>query len=255
MLALASVARVPDYDAPAFPLPLFARRFFSLSGVVPLGVFLVLHAVTNFRVVRGEPAFLATVRLYERIPALPLVEAVFVFAPLVFHATLGLWAVAARRPLHETSPYPGGVRVAMRATGVLLGVFLAMHLSELRFRVPGVRPSGGELLTVLASDLSATSHGVPWRGIAYLVGTGCATFHLSVGLWGFFATTNAGSRARERAWAAYCLAALGGVLWLTFANVVVLHATGARLFGAPEPWTSPAETIEREPCPAASVGP
>ena len=107
MLALASVARVPDYDAPAFPLPLFVRRLFSLSGVVPLGVFLVLHAVTNFRAVRGESAFLATVRLYERIPALPLIEALFVFAPLAVHAALGLWSVAARRPLHEASPYSG----------------------------------------------------------------------------------------------------------------------------------------------------
>ena len=220
-----------------------------------MAVFLVLHAITNFRAVRGESAFLATVRLYERIPALPLIEALFVFAPLAVHAALGLWSVAARRPLHEASPYSGGVRVAMRATGVLVGVFLAMHLSELRFRTAGVRPSGGELLTMLASDLSATSHGVPWRGIAYLLGTGCATFHLSVGLWGFFATTAAGSTARKRKWAIYCLAAIGAVLWLTFANVVVLHATGARLFGSPEPWTSPAETIEREPCPAASGGP
>ena len=220
-----------------------------------MAVFLVLHAITNFRAVRGESAFLATVRLYERIPALPLIEALFVFAPLAVHAALGLWSVAARRPLHEASPYSGGVRVAMRATGVLVGVFLAMHLSELRFRTAGVRPSGGELLTMLASDLSATSHGVPWRGIAYLLGTGCATFHLSVGLWGFFATTAAGSMARKRKWAIYCLAAIGAVLWLTFANVVVLHATGARLFGSPEPWTSPAETIEREPCPAASGGP
>jgi hypothetical protein len=108
---------------------------------------------------------------------------------------------------------------------------------------------------MLASDLSATSHGVPWRGIAYLLGTGCATFHLSVGLWGFFATSADGSTARKRKWAVYFLAAIGGVLWLTFANVVVLHATGARLFGSPEPWASPAETIEREPCPAASGGP
>jgi len=248
---------VSDHDAPAavFAPHSLARRLFSLSGVVPLGAFLVLHAATNFRAVRGEAAFLAAVRLHERIPALPLVEAVFVFAPLTVHAALGLWLVAARRPLHEPTPYPGGVRAAMRVTGVLVAAYLAMHLSELRFRAPGVRPTGGELLTVLASDLSATSHGVPWRGIAYLLGTGCATFHFSAGLWGFFATTSAGSRMRERKWAAYCLAAAGAFLWLTFANVVVLHATGARLFGSPEPWTSPAETIPKEPCPVTIMGP
>jgi succinate dehydrogenase / fumarate reductase cytochrome b subunit len=218
---------VPD-NAPG-DMDRLARRFFSLSGLVPLGAFLVLHVVTNARALRGDAAFLAAARTYDSIPALPLVEALFVFAPLVFHGALGVWLVVTRRSFEPPVPYPRGVRIAMRATGVLTLAFLAMHLPELRFRQPGTRPSGGELLTVLASDMSSTWHGVPWRGVVYLAAAGCVAFHFAAGLWGFFVRSRSPGRVSTAA--AWVAGAVGAVLWALLANVVVLHATGARLFG------------------------
>ena len=205
-----------------------ARRFFSLSGLVPLGAFLVIHVVTNARAIRGDAAFLAATRTFESVPALPLIEALFVFAPLVLHGALGLWLILTRRSFEPAAPYPRGVRLAMRATGVLTLAFLAMHLPELRFRQPGIRPSGGELLTVLASDMSSTWHGIPWRGVVYLAAAGCVAFHFAAGLWGFFARPRRAGRVNAAA--AWVAGAVGAVLWALLANVVVLHATGARLF-------------------------
>lgn len=153
------------------------RRAFSLAGVVPLGAFLVVHLAMNLRALAGGRAFTAAVRALDGVPALPLFESVFVFAPLVFHGALGLWLVIARRPLADPSPYPVALRRAMRVTGVVVLAFLALHLPEIRFHTRGFRLGGGELATLLDANLSATSHGVPWRGIAYLVGTGgwCST--------------------------------------------------------------------------------
>jgi succinate dehydrogenase / fumarate reductase cytochrome b subunit len=223
---------VPD-DA---PINRTAQRLFSLSGVLPLGAFLVVHAVVNARALRGEDAFAAAVRLFEHVPALGLVEALLVFAPLAVHAAIGLWLVVARIPLARPSPYPTGVRTAMRATGVLAIAFLAMHLPELRFRTPGARPGHGELLTVLTADLSSTWHGVPWRGVVYLAAAGCVAFHFAAGLWGFLATSfgDAGAGGRRfRRGAAWCAAIAGSALWLLLTDVVVLHATGTRLLGEP----------------------
>jgi succinate dehydrogenase / fumarate reductase cytochrome b subunit len=234
-----------------------ARRLFSLSGVLPLGAFFVAHVVTNARALRGDEAFLGAARAYESIPALPLVEALFVFAPLVFHGAIGLWLVVTRRRLEPAAPYPPGVRTAMRATGALTLAFLAIHLPELRFRQPGARPSGGELLTVLASDLSCTWHGVPWRGVAYLVAAGCVAFHFSAGLWAFFVVSRArggagrsAPAARAAGWAA---GAIGAVLWFLLVNVVVLHATGSRLLGAPA--QDAHDAVGAEPCPASPPAP
>ena len=219
------------------------RRAFSLSGVVPLGAFLVVHLFLNARALGGGWAFAGTVDALDRLPGLPIVEALLVFAPLVFHGGLGLWLVATRRPLSPQAPYPRGLRFAMRVTGVVVLAFLCVHLPALRFRVPGTRLGGGELATLLDAELSSTSHGVPWRGLVYLVGTACVTLHFACGLWGFYATTRAGREsARRRRQAAWGALGLGLAMWVTFADVVILRATGSALFGGdppPPPATAP----------------
>ncbi len=233
--------------------PPAARRLFTLSGVAPLGAFLVLHAVTNARVVRGEAAFVGAVAQYDRVPALSLVEALFVYAPLLFHSSYGLWLILARKPLSEPSPYPPPWRLGVRATGIVGALFLMLHVPELRFRggLSAPRPSGAELLTWLTADLSSTFHGWPLFAASYLFASACMTFHFVAGSWGVFATTRLGAEnARARRWTAWA-AALGGVaLWLIFANAIVLDATGARLFGNAPPEDAPGA----EPCPPKAQG-
>jgi hypothetical protein len=161
-----------------------------------------------------------------------LFETLFVLVPLAFHVGFGAWLVVTRRPLAQPSPYAPQVGWMLRATGVLALVFLAMHLPELRLRVGGAHPRSGELETLLAQDLSSLSHGVPWRGLAYLTGAGCAAAHFAGGLWGWVVAfsgwplTSVGRR--RAAWAA---AAVGASIWLVFADAVVFHATGAPLVG------------------------
>lgn len=89
---------------------------------------------------------------------------------------------------------------------------------------------------------------MPWRGVAYLVGTGAVTFHFAAGLWGAFARSPRAALASTRRAAALAAAALGATMWLFFLDVVVLHATGARLFGSPA-----SVPLSAEPCPAPSA--
>jgi len=220
------------------------RRLFSLTGVVPLGAFLVVHVVVNARAVRGELAFARSADALARIPALPLFELLFVLLPLLLHAAIGLWLVASRQPLSEPTPYPPTLAAAMRVTGLVALAFLAMHLPELRFRGLVQSPSGGELATRLAEDLSSTWHGLPWRGAAYLIGSACVVLHFAAGLWGFFARSPRGADARSRRWAALGAAMVGSAMWLLLVDAVVFHATGARLVGSPE-----ADTSQVGPCP------
>ncbi len=236
---------VPGSDLEAKgPAALRIRRAFSLSGVVPLGAFLVVHLAMNARALSGGWAFASTVEALDQVPGLPLVEAVFVFAPLVFHAALGLWLVATRRQLGP-SPYAPSVRVAMRATGVVVLAFLALHLTSIRFHVPGTRLRGGELATLLDAQLSTTSHGVPWPGLVYLLGTTCVALHFACGLWGFYATTRAGREsARRRRQAAWGALGLGLAMGVAFADVVVLRATGSAMFAG-----SPLPPPAMAPCP------
>jgi succinate dehydrogenase / fumarate reductase, cytochrome b subunit len=217
---------------------------------LPLGVFLVLHLAMNARALRGDAAFSNAAGKLQRFPALAAVEWLLVFAPLALHAAVGFWlVVTGKTPSGSPRPYTPTLRAAMRVTGVVAVAFLAMHLPELRFRVPGERLDGGELSTVLDADLSTIAHGVPWRGLAYLVGTGCVTFHFAAGSWAFLVTIRQGPPSaavrRRTAWAA---GVLGAAMWITFANVVVFRATGARLFGPPAAMPETAE-----PCPSPSA--
>jgi succinate dehydrogenase / fumarate reductase cytochrome b subunit len=228
--------------------PALLRRAFTLSGVVPLGVFLVVHLVVNLRALSGDRAFDGAVGLYARVPGLALLEALLVFAPLLFHAAVGLWLIAGRRSLSIPSPYPAPVRVAVRVTGVLTLAFLALHLPDLRLHAGGARLGGPALLTLLEAELSSMRSGLPWRGVVYLVGSASAVFHFVAGLWAVHAATPRGQGERARRRAAWWAGAVGVTMWLLFADVVVYHATGARLFGG-----APQEDAASVPCPGPSA--
>jgi len=233
--------------APVKPRRALLARAFSLSGVLPLGVFLVVHVGTNLQAIRGERAFEAAVQAEHRIPGLAVLEALLVFAPLLLHGGYGAWLVVTRRALREPSPYPRALQLALRVTGVLALAFLALHLPELRFSRAAQGADGGVLLTLLAADLSSMRHGVPWRAVAYLLGSACVAFHFAVGLWGSFAGTPRGSEAGSRRRAALLAGAVGAALWVLFADSVVFHATGARLIGRAAP------DVASAPCPPASA--
>jgi succinate dehydrogenase / fumarate reductase cytochrome b subunit len=209
-----------------------SRRLLSLSGIA-LGPFFLVHLALNARALRSDAAFANTVDKVHRIPALALFEWLLIFAPLLLHASMGLWLVVTRRRLIEPSPYPERVRVAVRVTGLAAIAFIALHLSDFRFRGAGTRLDGGALATLLAAGLSSTWHGIPTRGAAYLAGTACVAFHFAAGTWGFIATTRAGNERRRRRWAAWGVGALGSLMWALLVNTVVFHATGSRLFDLP----------------------
>jgi succinate dehydrogenase / fumarate reductase cytochrome b subunit len=214
--------------------------------VLPLGAFLVAHLGVNTFALRGAPRFAAVLETLHRVRGLGILEACFILVPLTVHGALGCWLVVTRRSLRMPRPYPPQVRLAMRVASIGVLAFLAMHLPEFRWRGAVGRLGGSETADLLATDLSWTWQGMPWRGLAYLVGAACATFHFGVGLWGMFASSTRGQASRRaRVTWAWAFGTASFALWLGFANVVVMHATGAALFGGP-----PAADWDTGPCPA-----
>ncbi|MGH7270982.1 MAG: hypothetical protein ACREJ3_11180, partial [Polyangiaceae bacterium] len=192
----------------------------------------VLHTVASARALNGDRAFSRVIDSLHRLPAFAVFEALLVVGPLLIHGGMGVWLVATRRALEPPTPYPSGVRVAVRVTGILAVIFLAVHLPELGVLSPGDHLDGGELATRLDGDLSSTLFGIPWRGVFYLIGAAAVTFHFAAGLWGAFAgTREARASVRKRRVAAWVAWVLGAWMWITWANVIVFRATGGELFG------------------------
>jgi succinate dehydrogenase / fumarate reductase cytochrome b subunit len=215
------------------PAQMRLRALFSLSGVVPLGIFLVLHLWTNAHALASDASFTRAEMpaFHLPSPALAAFEALFVLAPLLFHAAFGTWLTVTRRALSAPSVYPRGVSTMMRVTGMIALAYLAYHLYELRFAMATQGMRREELYTVLSSSLSSRALTAPLRAMFYMVGIAAITFHFAAGLWGYAVARGYARGPRARRAAAIGFGVVGAALFFVSADVVTLFATGARLVG------------------------
>lgn len=224
------------------------HRIFSLTGVLPLGVFLVLHVMANGRALVSDVAFGDTMRRVRGTPGIFAIELVLVFLPLLFHAVVGAYLIAARRTL-EPSVLAPALRAVHRAAGMIAFAFIAYHLYEYRLHlaVPGLRE--GDYYTALSSRLSSTTAGAPLRAMFYVLGIAAVALHFAVGLWGFVVARGWFVAPRARLLAGAGAGVVGLALFVGAANVVTFFATGAKIFGRTE--MTPLAT-DPTPCPAPS---
>lgn len=211
-----------------------ARRLHSLTGVVPLAVFFAVHLLACASLLRGEASFRAITESMQRIPAVAVLEVVFIVLPLVWHAGYGV--MIAVRERQTRSVYPTrSIATMQRITGAVALLFILIHLRATSFEkwVHGAAPSSFQ--TMLEAHLSSTAAGVPWIAIAYMIGIASACFHFSAGLWSFSVAWNLSETARARRRVAWTSGAVGVLLFGVGAATVVQLATGTRILESPDP--------------------
>ncbi len=207
------------------------NRLFSLSGIVPIGVFLIVHLWTYSSALLGRDAFEQQLEQATSSPWLMVAEGLFVWLPLIFHAGYGLSLTFSARVNVRSYPYARNwAFVLQRVTGVLSLFFIAYHFWQFRLQIVLGKLNYEDLFPELCASLSSTGFGqVPWLALAYLLGIAASVFHLANGLhtfcfsWGITRSRRAGRRV-----AGLC-GALGVGLFLIGANSVVYFATGSRL--------------------------
>ncbi len=216
------------------------RKLHSLSGVLPVGAFLVEHLWTNASALRGQASFDGAVDEIQKIPALGVIEVFGILLPLAFHAGYGVVLMREAEP--NVDRYPLGknwLYVAQRVTGVITLLFVLWHLWEIRVQKWLFGMATHSFFPVLSAHLSSTWHGVPLLSLFYLIGVGSAVFHFANGLWGFAASwglvTTRAAMARVRV----AGAALGVLMFLVGEATVLYFATGSSPFGEPPPAAAP----------------
>ncbi|MCX7805647.1 MAG: succinate dehydrogenase [Planctomycetota bacterium] len=183
------------------------KRLHSLTGVIPVGAFLVEHFYTNAHAMYGETVYNEAVYSLNSIPYIVLVELLGIWLPIAFHGILGIYLWWTGSINVDRYPYARNwLYVFQRLSGVFLLAFIAIHTAEYRFG--GMRWDGfyGGL----------TRHMKDGGAFAfYCAGVIAATFHLANGLntfamsWGL-ARSEAGQR-RVGALCALVFAAMCGV--------------------------------------------
>jgi len=177
------------------------RKLHSLTGIVPVGVFLCEHMLTNSLAWYGGPEeFNKSVHFLHALPWLPLLEFFGIFVPLAFHAIYGIVIALSGQSNVTSYRYWANRRYYMqRIAGYVTFVFIIIHLFKFRFAhwigwgpefMDPERIDKFEITRNGMLEWSIWGLAVPWwiTFLMYVVGLAAACFHFANGIWCFCIT-------------------------------------------------------------------
>lgn len=220
------------------------RRLHSLSGIVPIGMFVIVHLTTNSSIVwgminkgkhgeahAGAATFQHEVNFIHSLPFLILIEVFGLWLPIAFHSILGVYYATTGKGNTGSYPYQGNWRYALQRISGYLGVFFIFyHVATLRWGWTWMIPGGTEWSaqyagSTMAMVLQGGADGLTLGGMLvsafYMLGVSLLVFHLANGLWtaaitwGITITTTA-----QKRWGYVC-AGLGLALMLAAWSAVI----------------------------------
>lgn len=234
------------------------RRLHSLTGIVPVGVFLIMHLTTNSTIAwgglntradaenfgwidRAVATFQHEVEFINELPLLLLIE-ITLWVSIAFHSILGVYYATTGSPNTASYKYGGNVRYTLqRLTGYFGIFFIFYHVATLRWGWSWLVPGGTKwsheyASSTLAAALQGGTEGMTGWGLAvsifYFVGVSALVFHFANGLWTAAITWGITiSRSAQQRWGVAC-AGLGAALmimaWVSVVGFATLDYEQAR---------------------------
>ena len=199
------------------------RKLHQLSGIMPLGFFLLEHFYTNSKAIAGAASFNKAVEDLQAIPYILLVEIGGIFIPLIYHAVYGLVITAEARPNNLNYPYPRNwFYTVQRATGVILFFFILFHVLNFRFGLmPGLNRVSVAHAPDQAFEIVSREFKMWWVFIIYMVGITATVWHFANGIWLFLVDWGITIGERAQRLAGYACIAFGVVLLFVGINAAV----------------------------------
>jgi len=173
------------------------RRLHSLSGIVPVGAFLIEHFVSNAYATNGPHAYATQIKFLNSLPFVPFLEWGFIYIPILYHALYGIFIWYRGESNLAAYPWQGNwLYTAQRWTGIVAFLYMIQHVYSLRF-------SGVHLVQYPGAGFGKVQHELanPWMLAFYVVAIVCASWHFAYGIWLFCAKwgITQGERARRKA--------------------------------------------------------
>jgi succinate dehydrogenase cytochrome b subunit len=209
------------------------RKLHQLSGIFPLGIFLLEHFYTNSKALTGAADFNNAVRDLQSIPYILFVEIGGIFIPLIYHAVYGLVITMEARPNNLAYPYSRNwFYLIQRITGVLLFFFIFFHVLNFRF---GMIPSLNRISVAhrpdLAFDIVAGEFHIWWIFLIYMVGITATVWHFANGIWLFLVDWGITIGERAQRVTGYACIGFGVLLLLVGINAAVGFIRSGGLLG------------------------
>ncbi len=158
------------------------RRLHSLTGIFPIGVFLLEHFYINAKAQYGAEAFNQAERDLWRIPYLWAAEMFLIALPLLFHGIYGFFITYEGDTVHPGVGYQARYRnlayALQRVTGVVVFIFIPYHVwhTRIQWLLDGLEPDYAFMTAYLAPI---------GRKAFYIVGVLCTCYHFANGLFNF----------------------------------------------------------------------
>lgn len=173
------------------------RRLHSLTGIIPIGAFLIEHFISNSEATNGVQAYNDQVKFLTSLPFVHVLEWVFIFLPLLYHGLYGLYIWYRGESNVGEYPWTGNwLYTSQRWTGAIAFVYIIYHLVDMRFT--GVHLMGGGYNAAFSKVWFEFQS--PWVVAFYVIGIVAASWHFSYGVWLFCAKwgITVGEQARKR---------------------------------------------------------
>ena len=172
------------------------RRLHSLSGIVPIGAFLIEHFVSNAEAMKSPQAYNDQVKFLTGLPFVHWMEWLFIFLPLLYHGLYGIYIWYRGDSNVSEYPWSGNwLYTSQRWTGIIAFLYIGYHLYTMRF-------SGAQLMENYHAAFWKVQQEFmnPWAVAAYVIGIVAASWHFSYGIWLFAAKWGftVGARARRK---------------------------------------------------------
>ena len=152
------------------------RRLQSLTGIMPIGVFLAEHFWSNSYVLVGAAKYDEVGQGLQTLPFRILIEALGIWIPILYHAGYGFYIWW--RGKSNVLAYPwlhNWAYTMQRWTGLIAFVFIGWHVYTSR-----ILTEGRSNFETVRADMAHN-----WYVVFYLVGVTAASLHLGTGVWNF----------------------------------------------------------------------
>lgn len=199
------------------------RKLHQLTGIMPLGFFLLEHFYTNSKALSGAAAFNTAVTDLQSIPYILFVEIGGIFIPLIYHAVYGMVITVEMRPNNLHYPYARNwFYTIQRVTGFILFFFIAFHVLNFRF---GLIPGLNTVSVAHHPDQAFETVAREFRSIpifiVYVIGITATVWHLANGIWLFLVDWGIVIGERAQKIAGYACLGFGVVLLAVGINAAI----------------------------------
>ncbi len=191
----------------------FLDKLHSLSGIVPIGAFLVEHFWSNSYALVSASKYNQQSEDLQTIPWRLAAEALVIWLPILYHGVYGIYIWWRGKSNSFRHPWMANwMYTLQRWTGILAFAFIGWHVWVERFATHG-RSTYAGVAHVMSN---------PYYLAFYLAGVVATSFHLGNGLWNFSCKWGLTVTKRSQRAAAY----FGALVAVIFAVVGVSIALG-----------------------------